>query len=220
MPASLDRRELVKILGGVLAALPVSNMLAGCSNNATAGSSAADSAGNSSESDAAASNSGNGSKTLVAFFSATGHTHAVAQAAADALDADLFEITLAVPYGNEDLDYNNPDSRVSKEHEDESLRTLELARTTPEHFENYDTVLLGYPIWWGIAAWPTNDFASGNDFTGKRVVPFCTSASSPIGQSGSNSAELAGTGTWEEGTRFPSSTSADEVANWAVSLSQ
>lgn len=226
MPTSLDRRDFAKLLGGALVALPVTGILAGCSNSAPANSSANNesSAPNASSNNGAASapagGAGSGSKTLVAYFSATGHTKAAAQAAADALGADLFEITPANPYTEEDLNYSNPESRVDREHDDESLRNVELAVTTPDNFEDYDTVLLGYPIWWGVAAWPTNGFASGNDFTGKRVVPFCTSLSSPMGQSGSNLADLAGTGTWEEGHRFPENVSADEVADWAVSLNQ
>ena len=226
MPASLDRRDFAKLLGGALAAMPVTSILAGCSNSAPANSSATNESNASSTSrsnDAAsepAGNSGSGSKMLVAYFSATGHTKAAAQAAANALGADLFEITPVNPYTDEDLNYSNPESRVDREHDDESLRNVELAVTTPNNFEDYETVLLGYPIWWGVAAWPTNGFASGNDFTGKRVVPFCTSLSSPIGQSGSNLADLAGTGTWEEGQRFSENVSADEVADWAVGLTQ
>lgn len=79
-------------------------------------------------------------------------------------------------------------------------------------------MLLGYPIWWGVAAWPTDGFASGNDFSGKMVIPFCTSASSPIGDSGANLADLAGTGDWQEGMRFSSRASEDEVTAWAKSL--
>lgn len=223
MSASLDRRDFAKLLGGALATLPVTSALAACSNNAPAASNATNAGDASSSNDASSAptnNSNNGSKVLVVYFSATGHTKAAAQATANALGADLFEITPANPYTDEDLNYSNPESRADREHDDESLRNIELATTTPDNFEDYDTVLLGYPIWWGIAAWPTNGFASGNDFTGKRVIPFCTSLSSPIGQSGTNLADLAGTGTWEDGRRFSENVSADEVADWAVSLTQ
>ena len=115
------------------------------------------------------------------------------------------------------ISYTSSASRT-RGHEDESLRTVELEQVTPDGWADYDTVLLGYPIWWGIAAWPTDGFASGNDFSGKTVIPFRTSASSPIGESGSNLAELAGTGDWQEGQRFSSGASDDEVASWAQGL--
>ena len=115
------------------------------------------------------------------------------------------------------ISYTSSASRT-RGHEDESLRTVELEQVTPDGWADYDTVLLGYPIWWGIAAWPTDGFASGNDFSGKTVIPFCTSASSPIGESGSNLAELAGTGDWQEGQRFSSGVADDEVASWAQGL--
>ena len=76
----------------------------------------------------------------------------------------------------------------------------------------------GYPIWWGIAAWPTNGFVSANDFTGKTVIPFATSSSSGMGDSGSILEELAGTGTWQEGQRFSSGASAEDVQEWVASL--
>ncbi len=121
--------------------------------------------------------------------------------------------------GSDGLRYPNPDSRVSREHDDEGLRTVELETVAPEGFEGYDTVFVGYPIWWGITAWPTDGFVSGNDFTGKRVIPFCTSASSPLGESGTNLEALAGTGEWLEGQRFSGGASEDDVAAWLDTLS-
>lgn len=87
-----------------------------------------------------------------------------------------------------------------------------------ENWDEYDTVFIGYPVWWGIAAWPVNNFIEDNDFTGKRVIPFCTSSSSGIGESGQLLAEIAGTGSWQEGNRFQSSASDEEVARWVSSL--
>ena len=101
---------------------------------------------------------------------------------------------------------------------DESLRDVPLAQTTPDAWADYDTVLFGYPIWWAIAAWPCDHFATDNDFTGKRVVPFCTSSSSGLGQSGKLLAQAAGTGSWERGQRFSSGASDDEVRSWARGL--
>lgn len=144
------------------------------------------------ESEASQEESATG-KTLVVYFSATGNTESAANYIAQATDGDLFELEPAEPYTDEDLNYNNDDSRVSREHEDESLRDVELVADTVENWDEYDTVFIGYPIWWGIAAWPVDSFVKANDFTGKTVIPFATSASSDLGQSGELLAELAGT---------------------------
>ena len=209
---SLTRRQLLKGAALLASLVPAGALLNGCAASSDANDPAA--------SDAATepASSPDPGSVLVAFYSAQGHTERVAQAAADALGADLFAITPAEPYSDDDLNYNDSNSRVSREHEDESLRTVELEQVTPDGWADYDTVLLGYPIWWGIAAWPTDGFVSGNDFSGKTVIPFCTSASSPIGESGSNLAELAGTGDWQEGQRFSSGAEDDEVTSWAQGL--
>ena len=159
-----------------------------------------------------------GGSVLVAYFSATGNTEAAAGYIADALGADTFEITPAEPYTSDDLNWSDEDSRVSREHEDPSLQTVELAETTPENWDSYDTVFIGYPIWWGVAAWPVSSFVEANDFTGKTVIPFCTSSSSGLGESGDLLEELAGTGAWLEGQRFRSSVSEADVAEWVNGL--
>ena len=87
-----------------------------------------------------------------------------------------------------------------------------------ENWDSYDAIFIGYPIWWGIAAWPVDGFVEANDFTGKTVIPFCTSSSSGLGQSGELLAELAGTGDWQEGERFRGGASAADVAAWVESL--
>ncbi len=157
-------------------------------------------------------------KILVVYYSATGSTKAVAQTIADTANADLFEITPVDPYTSDDLNWTDDNSRVSVEHNDESKRDVKLTKTTPDNWEQYDTVFVGYPIWWGIAAWPVNNFINGNDFSGKTVIPFCTSASSGLGESGSLLAEMAGTGNWQDGERFSSGASSDDVANWVNGL--
>lgn len=157
-------------------------------------------------------------KTLVVYYSASGNTERVAKAAAEAAGADLFEIVPVEPYTSDDLNWTNDNSRVSREHDDESLRNVELVSTEVENWDSYDIVLIGYPIWWGIAAWPTDGFVKANDFTGKTVIPFCTAASSGIGQSGKLLADLAGTGDWQEGQRFASGASDKEVAAWVAGL--
>ena len=162
---------------------------------------------------------GEAENTLVVYFSATGNTEQAAAYIADITGGDLFELEPADPYTDEDLNYSDEDSRVFREHEDESLRDVELVADTVENWDSYDTVFIGYPIWWGIAAWPVDTFVEANDFTGKTVIPFATSASSGLGESGQLLAELAGTGDWQEGMRFRSSVSEDDVQEWLDSLS-
>lgn len=157
--------------------------------------------------------------TLVVYFSATGNTEQAATYIAGITGGDLVELEPADPYTDEDLNYNNEDSRVSQEHEDESLRNVELVADTVENWDSYDTIFIGYPIWWGIAAWPVDTFVEANDFTGKTVIPFATSTSSGLGESGQLLAELAGTGDWQEGMRFRSSVSEGDVQEWLDSLS-
>ena len=138
-----------------------------------------------------------GSKTLVVYFSAQSHTKSVAEKIAKNLDADIFEIVPEKIYTSEDLDWTDDNSRVSKEHDDESLRDVKLEKDTIDNWENYDTVLIGYPIWWGIAAWPVDSFVKANDFNGKTVIPFCTSSFSGLGQSGELLEEKANGGNWK-----------------------
>ena len=157
-------------------------------------------------------------RTLVVYYSATGNTESVANYIAQATSGDLFELTPVEPYTSDDLNWTDENSRVTREHEDESLRDVELTATTVEDWDSYDTVFIGYPIWWGIAAWPVDGFVEANDFTGKTVIPFCTSSSSGLGESGELLAELAGTGDWLEGQRFRSSASQDDVTQWVGSL--
>ena len=159
-----------------------------------------------------------GGKTLVVYYSASGNTKDVAETIAEAAGADLFEVVPTEPYTDEDLNWTNDDSRVTKEHEDESLRDVELTTTEVPDWDSYDTVFIGYPIWWGIAAWPLDGFVKANDFTGKTVIPFCTSASSGIGDSGNLLEEMAGTGDWQEGQRFRSGASAADVQAWVEEL--
>lgn len=157
-------------------------------------------------------------KTLVVYYSASGNTERVAKDIAEAAGADLFEIVPTEVYTSDDLDWTNPDSRVSREHDDESLRDVPLTTTEVPDWDSYDTVFIGYPIWWGIAAWPVDTFVKNNDFTGKTVIPFATSSSSGMGQSGSLLADMAGTGEWQEGQRFASGVSGDDVQSWVNGL--
>ena len=159
-----------------------------------------------------------GSRVLVAYFSATGNTEAVAGYIAQATGGDLFEITPADPYTVDDLNWTDENSQVVYEYENPDERDTELASDTPDGWEDYDVIFLGYPIWWYDAAWPVDGFVEANDFTGKTVIPFCTSSSSGLGESGSRLAELAGAGDWLEGQRFPSGATQVDVEAWVDGL--
>ena len=170
------------------------------------------------ETQAAGDNTQSGGKTLVVYFSATGNTQQAANYIAEETGGDLFELVPADPYTDDDLDWTADGSRVNREHEDESLRNIELTADTVDNWDEYDTVFIGYPIWWGIAAWPVDTFVEANDFTGKTVIPFCTSSSSGIGESGELLEQLAGTGDWLEGECFSSSVSQSDVQEWIAEL--
>lgn len=159
-----------------------------------------------------------GNKILVVYYSATGNTERVAKDIASALNADTFQLEPKTPYTDEDLDWTANGSRVNKEHDDESLRDIPLVKDTADNWDEYTTVLIGYPIWWGIAAWPVNEFVKNNDFTDKTVIPFATSSSSGLGESGTLLEKMAGTGNWQDGQRFSSGALADDVTKWAKGL--
>ncbi len=215
----------MKKITSILLALVLVFSFAACSNNSdnsasTANSTTSTPAGKQSTDESSDNNtdSSSNSKILVVYYSATGSTKAVADTIADTTRADLFEITPVVPYTSDDLNWTNDNSRVSIEHNDESKRDVPLTKTTPDNWADYDTVFIGYPIWWGIAAWPVNNFVKGNDFTGKTVIPFCTSSSSGLGQSGDLLADMAGTGNWQDGERFSSGASSSKVESWVNGL--
>ena len=157
-------------------------------------------------------------KVLVVCYSATGSTEKIAGYIADALNADLFPLECVDGYSSSNLNWTDSESRVVKEHNDESLRNVSLVKTTPDNWDEYDTVFIGYPIWWGIAAWPVNSFIRNNDFSGKTVIPFCTSASSGLGNSAELLEEMACGGRWLEGRRFRSSVSENDVVSWVNGL--
>lgn len=96
---------------------------------------------------------------------------------------------------------------MSREHDDIALQDVQLKTTEVSDWDLYDTIFIGYPIWWFSAACPVNNFVKENDFTDKTVIPFATSSSSGIGKSGQELAEMAGTGNWQEGQRFSANVS-------------
>lgn len=215
------KKLMMMILCGVMV-----GMLAGCSSSGGSSTTEENTTESTTESTTAADSSsedaqnteGSGGKTLVVYYSATGNTEHVAKVIADATDADIFELQPTDPYTDDDLDWTNDNSRVSQEYANEDQRDVELESTTVDNWDSYDTVFIGYPIWWGIAAWPVNGFAENNDFTGKTVIPFCTAASSGIGESGDLLEEMAGTGNWQEGERFGSGSSDADIQEWVDGL--
>ena len=213
-----------KIISVILTGIVAASMLAGCGSSSrsqtdnTESSSQNEVSSSSASETAVADDTESTGKTLVVYYSATGTTEGVAQTIADTTGGDLFEIQPVEPYTDDDLDWTNDDSRVSREHDDESLRDVDLVSTSVDNWDSYDTVFIGYPICWGIAAWPVDGFVEANDFTGKAVIPFCTAASSGIGDSGNLLEEMAGTGNWLEGKRLDRGISEDEVKDWISDL--
>lgn len=159
-----------------------------------------------------------GGNVLVVFFSATGSTKNAAEIIAGKLNADIFEIIPEEPYTDEDLNYNDAQSRVSLERNDESRQEIPLVHSVPDNWEQYSIIFIGYPIWWGNAAWPVDGFIRANDFDGKTVIPFCTSASSGFSDSDKRIRDLANAGNWLEGKRFSSSVSEKEIEDWIQEL--
>lgn len=198
-------------------------VLGGCGLSSLTGSSSNGQAANSAASGVAASSSGTvaaGGKTLVVYYSATGRTERVAKVIAKERQADIMKLVPNPDYTEADLDYNDSSSRVSREHDDASLRDkIQLQKAVPYNWASYDTIFLGYPIWWAIAAWPVDAFVKANDFTGKNVVTFATAYSSPLGNSGKLLAEMAGgKGNWQDGTCFTGSLDDTKVVEWVRSL--
>lgn len=175
----------------------------------------------------------NSGKILVAYYSASGTTKAVAKKIASYLGADLFEVVPKDDYTSADLDWTNKKSRVCREHDTifgskangtatvSDLKKLPVAmKGSVPDLSGYETVFIGAPIWWGIDAWPVNVFVEGTDFKGKTVVPFCTSMSSGLGRSDVLLHELAGAdnGSWLAGKRFGTRASDSEVRSWIDSI--
>lgn len=166
-------------------------------------------------SDAEADKNGN---VLVVYYSATGNTEEAANYIAEVTGGNVFELEPKEEYTSSDLNWTDENSRVVYEHNNPGERDTELVTTEVPNWESYDIVFIGYPIWWGIAAWPVDSFVEENDFTGKTVIPFCTSSSSGIGESGKLLSEMAGTGNWLEGMRFGSGVSEEDVSKWIESI--
>ena len=154
--------------------------------------------------------------TLVVYFSVTGNTKSVAEKIASVTGADIYEIKAALEYTDEDINYNDSDSRTSKEQNDSSARP-EIG-SEEISLDGYSTIYIGYPIWWGEEPRIMDTFVESYNFDGITVIPFCTSGSSGIGRSGQNLADNAGSGNWIEGKRFGGGASEDEIRSWIEGL--
>lgn len=157
-----------------------------------------------------------GSRVLVAYFSATNTTEGVAEHIANGLNADLYEIIPEDPYTDADLNYNDNKSRTTIEMNDPNARPV--ISGSIENMEQYDIVFIGYPIWWGEAPRIVSTFVESYDFSGKTIVPFCTSGGSGIGSSATNLEQLTSGADWLDGRRLNGSDSQDTVMEWVNSL--
>lgn len=157
-----------------------------------------------------------GTKVLVVYFSATNTTEGVAEHIANGLNADIYEIVPEDPYTDADLNYNDNNSRTTIEMNDPNARPA--ISGSVENMEQYDIIFVGYPIWWGEAPRIVSTFMESYDFSGKTIVPFCTSGGSGIGSSASNLERLTSGATWLDGQRLNGSDSQDTVMEWANSL--
>lgn len=155
-------------------------------------------------------------KVLVAYFSATNTTKGVAQTIADSLNADLYEITPEQPYTDADLNYHDDKSRSTIEMNDPNSRPT--ISGSVENMNQYDIVFIGYPIWWGEAPRILSTFVESYNFSGKTIVPFCTSGGSGMGSSAKNLESLTSGATWLSGTRLNSGASRSSVSEWINGL--
>ena len=217
----MNRREFLKMGGMSMMAL----VLGGCGLSSLtgqpSGSAASSETGDTSSSSAASAGAvAAGGKTLVVYYSATGRTERVAKVIAKERQADIMKLVPNPDYTEADLDTHDKNSRTTRERDDTSLREkIQLQKAVPDNWASYDTIFLGYPIWWSIAAWPVDAFVKANDFTGKNVVTFATAGISPLGNSGKLLAEMAGgKGNWQDGTCFTGSLDDAKVQEWVRSL--
>ena len=214
----------MKKLIALVTALVLILMFAGCTETGTKSKSKSETKAastDSTEASASADETENnttdtGGKTMVVYFSATGNTKGVAEKIASVADADTYEITAAQPYTSDDLNYNDNNSRSTKEQNDKSVRP-EIGSNKIK-LDGYDTVYIGFPIWWGEEPRIMDTFVESYDFTGKTVIPFCTSGSSPISTAEENLKANAGSGEWKDGRRFAADASTTEIEEWINTL--
>ena len=152
-------------------------------------------------------------KALVAYFSASGVTKKLAENLAGAIGADIFEIVPEQIYTDADLNWQDQNSRSSVEMKDRSCRPAIASKV--ENMAQYDVVFVGFPVWWYREPSIIDTFVEAYDFAGKTIVPFATSGSSGIGESGKNIGELAKDAHAYAGKRFDANASTDELKAWA-----
>lgn len=203
----MKRRNTILVLAVLLACFLL--LFSGCNDNSGDGLES----GNTYSPSGALST---GNKVLVAYFSCTNTTKGVAETIRGQIqDCDIYQIAPAVAYTPADLNYNT-DCRANREQNDSSSRPA--IKGSIENMADYDVVFIGYPIWWGQAPRIISTFLESYDFSGKTVIPFCTSGSSGIGDSDTNLHSLAPNAQWVSGRRFPSRASQSDVADWIESL--
>ena len=163
------------------------------------------------------SEDGAGNKVLVAYFSCTGNTEGIVEHIVSILGADVYQIVPEEPYTDADLNYNDSSSRTTIEMNDSTSRPA--ISGAMENMEDYDIIFIGYPIWWGQAPHIVYTFFESYDFSGKTIVPFCTSGSSGVGSSATNLHGSAADSTvWLDGTRLASSASQSDIEDWLGGL--
>ncbi|EOS31611.1 hypothetical protein C807_01477 [Lachnospiraceae bacterium 28-4] len=155
-------------------------------------------------------------KVLVTYFSATNTTQGIAEHIANGLNGDIYEIVPEEPYTDADLNYNDNNSRTTIEMNDPDARPAITGSV--EDMEQYDIVFIGYPIWWGEAPRIVSTFVESYDFSGKTIVPFCTSGGSGVGSSATNLEQLTDGADWLPGKRLNGSDSQDTVMEWVNGL--
>ena len=159
----------------------------------------------------------NSKKTLVAYFSCSGVTAKTAQTLAKAAGADIFEIKPAIPYTSADLNWSDKNSRSSVEMNDQSIRPAIAEKLS--NMADYDIVFVGFPIWWYIAPTIINTFLESYDFSGKTIIPFCTSGSSGIGSSAKNlHSTVSDNAVWLDGDRLNGNSSKEDISKWISGL--
>lgn len=155
-------------------------------------------------------------QTLVAYFSASGVTAKLAQRLASVIGADLHEIKPEVPYTTKDLDWMDHDSRSSKEMKNKTYRPA--IGNKVENMEQYDTIYIGFPIWWYVAPTIINTFLEQYDLKGKTIIPFATSGSSQMGKTNEELKPSCPGALLKEGKRFDADASEEELKDWVEKL--
>lgn len=156
-------------------------------------------------------------KTLVVYFSQTGNTDSVSKFIANETGADLFKVELTQPYTAEELNWRDENSRISKELKSGTLPDNSVVKEVP-NLKDYDTVFIGYPIWRGTPSFGIQTWVKGKDFGKKTIIPFCTSGSSPIGDTPKKLQSISKNGNWLYGKRFGKTATQKEVSDWLKNI--